>query len=140
MSNLRVTYASSRLSTGTLRSSLASALGVAGSLGHATSVDSWARIDVSAHLRVDVDENARVGVLVCARERNASRARTAAACNGDLVAGRVELGSVEPASDVQGDDFGAQQIVAWGDVGRDLDVDLEGSSVRLDGFGGELFF
>ena len=120
-----MTYASGRLSTGTLRSSLASALGVPGSLGHATSVDSWAGVDVSAHLCVDVNENARVSVLVCARERDASRARTAAACNGDLVAGRVELGSVEPASDVQGNDFGAQQVVTRGDVGGDLDVDLE---------------
>ena len=135
-----MTYASRRLSTRTLRSSLASALGVARGLGHATSVDSWARIDVSAHLRVDVDENARVSVLVCARERNASWTRTAAACNGDLVAGRVKLGSIEPASNVQGDDFGAQQIVTWGDVGGDLNVDLQGSSVRLDGFRGELFF
>ena len=125
MSNLYVTYASSWLSTRTLRSSLTSALGVARSLGHTAGVDSRTRFDVGAQLRVDVDENAWVSVLVCARERNASRARTAATCDGDLVAGRVELGSVEPASDVQGDDFGAQQIVAWGDVGGDLDIDLK---------------
>jgi len=120
-----VTHASRRLSARTLRSSLASALGVAGSLGHTASVDSWARVDVSAQLGVDIDENAWVSVLVCAWKRHASGCRTAAACDGDLVAGRVELGSVEPASDVQGDDFGAQQIVAWGDVGGDLDVDLQ---------------
>lgn len=86
MSNVCVTYASRRLSTGTLRSSLASALGVAGSLGNAASVDSWARVDVSAQLGVDVDENAWVGVLVCTRERNACGTRATAACDGDLVA------------------------------------------------------
>jgi hypothetical protein len=75
---------------------------------------------------VDVNENAWVSVLVCARERDASRSRAAAACDGDLVAGRIELGSVESASNVQGEDFGAQQVVAWGDVRGDLDVDLGG--------------
>lgn len=75
---------------------------------------------------MDVNENAWVSVLVCSRERHASWSCAAAACDGDLVAGRVELGSVETAGDVQGDDFGAQQVVAWGDVGGDLDVDLEG--------------
>jgi len=125
MSNVYVTYTSSRLSTRTLRSSLASALGIARSLGDTTCIDGWAGVDVSAQLGVDVDENTWVGVLVGARERNASRGRAAAACNGDLVAGRVELGTVEPTSDVQGDDFGAQQVVAWGDIGGDLDVDLD---------------
>lgn len=125
MSSIYVTDASRRLSTGALRSSLASAFGVAGSLGHAASVDSWAGVDVSAHLRVDVDENAWVSVLVCAREQHTSRRRAAAACHGDLVAGRVELGAIEPASDVQGNDFGAQQVVAWSDVGGDFDVDLK---------------
>ena len=126
MSNLYVTYASSWLSTRTLRSSLASALSVAGCLGHTAGVDSWARVNVSAQLGVDVDENAWVSVLVCTRERNASWARAAAACNGDLVARRVELGPVETASDVQSDDFGTQQVVARSDVGGDLDVDLGG--------------
>lgn len=125
MSNVYVTYASRRLATRTLRSSLASALGVARSLGHAASVDSWARVDVSAQLGVDVDENAWVSVLVCAWERHASWARATTACDGDLVAGRVELGSIEPASDVQGNDFGTQQVIAWGDVGGDLDINLE---------------
>ena len=128
---INVAYTSSRFSSRTLRSSLTSALGVSRSLGHAAGVDSWARVDVSAQLGVDVDENAWVSVLVCTRERNASWARAAAACNGDLVAGWVELGSVETAGDVQGDDFGAQQIVAWSDVGGDLDVDLDALSVGL---------
>ena len=123
---INVTYASRWLPTRTLRSSLASALSVAGCLGHTAGVDSWARVNVSAQLGVDVDENAWVSVLVCTRERNASWARAAAACNGDLVAGWVELGSVETTGDVQGDDFGAQQIVAGSDIGGDLDVDLEG--------------
>ena len=120
------TYASSRLSTRTLRSSLPSALAIARGLGHTASVDSWARVNVSAHLGVDVDKNTWISVLVRARQRHASWGCATAACNGDLVARRVELGSVEPASNVQGNDFGAQQIVAWGDVRWDLDVDLEG--------------
>jgi hypothetical protein len=125
MRKVHVTYASRRLPTRTLRSSLASALRVTRSLGDTTSVDTWARVDVSAHLGVDIDENAWVSVLVCARQRHTSRDCATTACNGDLVARRVELGSVESASDVQGDDFGAQQIVAWGDVRGDLDVDLK---------------
>jgi hypothetical protein len=42
-----------------------------------------------------------------------------------LVARSVELCLVERGGGVQSDDFGAQQVVAWGDVGGDLDVDWE---------------
>lgn len=123
---INVAYTSSRFSSRTLRSSLTSALAVAGSLGDTTSVDGWARVDVSAHLGVDVDENTWVSVLVGARQRDTCRSRATATCNGDLVARRVELGPVETASDVQSDDFGTQQVVARSDVGGDLDVDLGG--------------
>ena len=61
-------YASRRLSSRTLRSSLTSALGVARSLGHTSGVDGWAGVDVSAHLCVDVDKNTWVSVLVRAGE------------------------------------------------------------------------
>jgi len=105
---------------------LPSALGVTGSLGDTTSVDGWAGVDVRAHLGVDVHKNAGISVLVSARERNACGSRAATACDGDLVAGWVELGSIETAGDMQGDDFGAQQVVAWGNVRGNLDVDLEG--------------
>jgi hypothetical protein len=72
---------------------------------------------------VDVDEDARVGVFVDAREEHPGWRGGAAAGDGYLVAGGVELGLVKGAGGVQGDDFGAQQVVAGGDVGGDFDVD-----------------
>lgn len=104
-------------------------LRVPGRLGNTARVDSRARVDVGAHFLVDVDQNARVGVLVDAREEHSARGRRAAAAHGDLVAGGVELGLVERAGGVQGEDFGAEEIVAGGDVGGDLYVDCEGRLV-----------
>jgi hypothetical protein len=62
------TYTCRRLSAWPFRSSLASALRVPGGLGEAACVDGWAGVDVGAHFRVDVDEDAWVGVLVSAGE------------------------------------------------------------------------
>lgn len=87
---------------------------------------------------MDVDEDSGVGVFVDAREEHSRWGGGAAAGDGDLVAGGVELGLVEGAGGVQGDDFGAQEVVAGGDVGGDFHVDWEGmASVYLggDGFG-----
>lgn len=49
---------------------------------------------------MDVDEDARVGVLVGTRQEDSAWVSTAAASDSDLVAGWIKLGSVESASDV----------------------------------------
>ena len=72
---------------------------------------------------MDVDENARVGVLVSSGEQYTAGSRTASAGDGDLVARSVELCLVERGGGVQCDDLGAQEVVTGCDVGGNLNVD-----------------
>jgi hypothetical protein len=117
------TYPRSRLPTRPKRRRRARALAVPRSLAHPTTIHTRPRVHVCAHLLVDVDEDARVGVFVDAREEHSRGRGGAAPRYGDLVARGVELGLVQGAGGVEGDDFGAQQVVARGDVGGDFDVD-----------------
>lgn len=74
---------------------------------------------------VDVDEDTRVSSLVRARECHEVRAgwlRAAAARDGNLTARQVELGASRALGDVQGDLLAAHEIVAWGNAGRDGNV------------------
>lgn len=66
------------------------------------------------HWVVDVDHDARISRLVRARERDEvlRAVSTAAAGNGNLGAGDVELGTASTACGVETDVLGTQQVVA----------------------------
>ena len=80
---------------------------------------------------MDVDEDTGVGALVGAGEVDGGGASGTAAGDGDLVARHVELGTTRAASGVESDDFGAEQIIAGGDVGGDLDLHLAAAVVEI---------
>lgn len=67
---------------------------------------------------IDADKDwATYGVLVSTWQGHSSWSCTSAAGNCDLVARDVELRSVCGAGYMEGDDFCAQQIVTWCNVG-----------------------
>lgn len=110
---------------------LATNAGGAGSLASAARVQSRARDGVAGHLGVDVDLDTGVGGLVGTREADGGRGGVAAAGDGELVARHVRLGTADAAGRVEGDDLGAQEVVASGDIRRDLDVDTAAALVEV---------
>lgn len=69
---------------------------------------------------MNVDENTGVGSLVGAGEGDSGWAGCAgSAADGDLVAGHVKLGAAGGHGRVEGDDFGADEVVAVSEVGGD---------------------
>ena len=82
-----------------------------------------------------MDVNLDPGIIGIIRARKLDRRRTgtppAAARDGDLVATDIELGAARLARRVQGQRLGAQQVVARGDVGGDLDVHLAAAGAEV---------
>lgn len=82
---------------------------------------------------MDVDEDAGVAGLVGAGERDGGRAGTATTGDGDLIAGHIELSAVGTTSGMQCDDLGTKEVVAGGDIRRDLDIHLAAARVQVLG-------
>lgn len=114
-----------------LAGGLAADARAAGGTGGAAGVDSRAGHLVAAEGGVDVDEDARVGGRVGTGERYGGRGGAAAAGDGELVAGHVELGTARAAGGVQGDGLRTEKVVARGDVAGDLDVELAAAGVKV---------
>lgn len=84
---------------------------------------------------VDVDGDTRVAALVGTWELDGRGGGSACgAGNADLHAAHVELGAGVAACAVQRDELAAEEVVAVGDVGGDLDVPVAGAGVEaVDG-------
>lgn len=80
---------------------------------------------------MDIHQNTRIRRLVRAGERDGGGSGAAGPRDGELVARHVELGAGGAAGGVEGDDLGAQQVVAGGEVGGDLDVHLPAALVEV---------
>jgi hypothetical protein len=66
---------------------------------------------------IDVDQNSWVRSLVRSGDRHKTRRRNSTrACNLDLVAAHVELGTSGRLRGVQRDGFGADEVIAWCEV------------------------
>jgi len=114
-----------------LASRLAARAGASGDPRRATGVHGRTRGDVSRERGVDVDEDPGVAGPVGAGEGDGGRAGAAAAADRELEAGHVQLGAARAAGGVEGDRLGAQEVVARGDVGGDLDVELAAAGVEV---------
>lgn len=112
-------------------SGLTANAGGAGGLASAARVQSRARNGIAGHLGVDVDLDTGVGSLVGTGEADGGRGGVAATSDGELVARHVRLSTTGAAGRVQSDDLGTQEVVAGGDIRRDLDVDTAAALVEV---------
>lgn len=83
-------------------------------------VECWAWDDVLGDSAVDVEQDSRVSVLVKRCALDTSWLRGSGARHLDVDALWVVLRTVELTGRVQGDDFVAENVLAWRDVGGDL--------------------
>jgi Fe-S cluster assembly iron-binding protein IscA len=73
---------------------------------------------------MDGEAETRTGLRVSIGEGNTLGLKSSTSSDSELVAGDVVLSTTGSASSVQSDSFSSQQVVAWCDVGGDLEVEL----------------
>jgi Fe-S cluster assembly iron-binding protein IscA len=66
----------------------------------------------------------RTGLRVSIGEGNTLGLKSSTSSDSELVAGDVVLSTTGSTSSVQSDSLSSQQVVAWCDVGGDLEVEL----------------
>jgi Fe-S cluster assembly iron-binding protein IscA len=73
---------------------------------------------------MDGETETRTGLRVSIGEGNTLGLKSSTSSDSELVAGDVVLSTTGSTSSVQSDSLSSQQVVAWCDVGGDLEVEL----------------